>query len=365
MTIAVHMDTFKDDSFLWNCISRLSLQNANDHFIIFTEEKKLPPPAFGSNCTPVIISPAIKNSLLLHYWYNYKLPALLKKYNAAVFISQTGAVSLRTTIPQVMIMADDFLWYKNRPVKNEYARYLKKYFLKFAEKVSAVCVTKPFIGQRLISRYAALQHKTTTILNGLNNVYSPLAPPEKEGVLEKYTGGHEYFICECSAFTQENIITVLKAFSIFKKRLKSSMQLVILNSPDKNPVKDFHLYKYRQEVHLITASPLLMEAQIIAAAYAAIYIPAFISATNWGLHCMACHVPLLTVTHEAAQTLYEDAALYSSINEKTIAENMMLLYKDETLRNNYIQKGAALASRYNWHDSSVGLWQTILQHSRV
>ena len=55
------------------------------------------------------------------------------------------------------------------------------------------------------------------------------------------------------------------------------MQLVILNKLDLNPIKDFHIYKYRNEVQVI---PFIAEkdtATILAAAYAAIYLPAFLS----------------------------------------------------------------------------------------
>jgi hypothetical protein len=364
MTIAAHIDTLiGNPSFLWQYLNRLASQNPLDHFIFFTQNDSLTAATSTANCTVVRVNPVIKNSLLLHYWYNYKLPPLLKKYNATVFINQNGVASLRADIPQMMIISDNFFLQKKYPVKNEYRSYLKRYFSKFITKASAVCVTKTFIAQQLFERYPDVKHKTTTLLAGLKEEYHVINETEKAAMLQKNTGGHEYFIAECSALTQPNMMALLKAFSLFKKRLKSGMQLVLLNDYGENPIKDFHLYKYRQEVQILPIVSEKNAAPILAAAYAGIFLPTFIITGDWGLHCLQSHVPLITLSQEDSGLLYEDAVLYTGIDEKMIAEKMMLLYKDEQLRNGYIQKGAELAGRYNGPNNSADLWQTILKCS--
>jgi hypothetical protein len=363
MTIAAHIDTLKGTpSFLWPYLGRLAAQNPGDHFIFFTQNESLIAAPFCANCTVIKISPVIKNSLLLHYWYNYKLPSLLKKYNATVFISQNSVVSLHLAIPQLMMITDNF-FLKKSPVKNEYRSYLKRYFSKFIKKAAALCVTKTFIKEQLFEQYPHIKDKTTNLLAGLKEEYRFINENEKNAILQKNTGGHEFFVAECSALTQPNMMALLKAFSIFKKRLKSGMQLVLLNEYGENPIKDFHLYKYRQEVHILPYESDKNAAPILAAAYAGISLPTFMITGDWGLHCLKCHVPLITLLKEDAGLLYEDAVLYAGTDEKMIAENMMLLYKDEELRNSYIQKGAVLAGRYNGPNNDAGLWQTILKCS--
>ena len=361
MIIAAHIEPSKQHlSFLLESISVLAKQYRENHFIIFSDRETIASANFSDNCTLVTISPVIKNSLLLHYWYQYKLPALLTKYNAAVFISENGVCSLQTNAAQVMIIKEDFLHDKKNPLKNKYSRYLKRNFSKFAVKADAVCVTKAFIGLKLIEHYEILAKKTSTILDGIEKVYQPTNTNNKETILSKYTEGHEFFVCECSSITASNLITLLKAFSIFKKRLKSGMQLVLINKLNHNPIKDFHIYKYRQEVQIIPYESKFTEASIIAASYAGIFLPAFISAQNWGLQCMQSMVPLITTDDENYRTIYEDAVIYTSIDEKKIAEYMMLLYKDETYRNVYIKKGQEIANLYNQEESNQRLWQTIL-----
>lgn len=361
MIIAAHIESSKQHpSFLLESISGLAEQFRKNHFIIFSDKETIAAANFPNNCTTITIRPAIKNSLLLHYWYQYKLSALLTKYTADVFISENSVCCLKTNTAQVMVIKDDFLQDKKNPIKNKYAQYLKSNFSKFAVKADAVCVTKAFIGLKLIEHYKVLKKKTTIILHEIEKVYQPVTADKKEAILAKYTGGHEFFVCECSSLTEPNLITLLKAFSIFKKRLKSGMQLVLINKLNHNPIKDFHIYKYRQEVQIIPYESKNEEAKIIAAAYAGIFLPAFISSQNWGLQCLQSMVPLITTDDKNNKTIYEEAAIYTATDEKKIAEYMMLLYKDETYRNVYIKKGQEIANLYNQEESTQRIWQTIL-----
>jgi hypothetical protein len=366
MIIAAHIEPSNDNSsFLLEYISRLASQQPQDLFIIFSDKEIKSLSGLSDNCFQIIVKPVIKSSLLLHYWYNVKLPPLLIKYNTDVFISENSVGCLRTTTPQVMIIKDDFLKSKKYPVKNSYSRYLNRFFANFATKATAVCFTKAFLGQQLFARYPSLKPKSTTILHGVDKAYQSINDKAKELLRAKYTEGHEYFVSECSQLTQPQMITLLKAFSIFKKRLKSGIQLVLINKMGENPIKDFHIYKYRQEVQIIPFESKTQEAGILAAAYAAVYLPSAMTANDWGLQCMHCGIPLICLEYENSHTIYDDAAILTTSDEKKIAEYLMLLYKDEAFKEIYIKRGIELAGLYNWEDSTTRLWQTILQCSRV
>ena len=144
------------------------------------------------------------------------------------------------------------------------------------------------------------------------------------------------------------------------------MRLVLLlrDITREDCVKDFKNYKYRHEVHFIVHKSEAETYLLVGAAYAFIHLPSLVINGIIGLNAMQCGVPLITFDHPDAHVLYGDAALYATNNEKIIAENMMLLYKDETGRNEYIRKGNSLAATYNWPDVAHRTWQTILSISR-
>ena len=266
---------------------------------------------------------------------------------------------MRSTIPQLMLIKQPPVKAGQLPLNDEYQFYYKKFFSRFAHKAQTLCVTEPFIATELIKKYPTLSGKVTTILHGLQPGYAALDGEEKEQVLLKYAGGHEYFLCECSSFTQQNLLAILKAFSIFKKRLKSGMRLIVLNRLDSIPITDFKNYKYRNEVRFISNFTSEEEQTLIGAAYAGIYMPSLTVAENMGLHCMKSAVPLICSSGFGYESMYETAAMYAGNDDKEIAECIMTLYKDEVFRSQIVAKGTALSARYNWNESSAKLWQTI------
>ncbi|MEP6711819.1 MAG: glycosyltransferase [Ferruginibacter sp.] len=365
MIIAAHLTVNKHStpSFLSECLGRLALQYPDDHFIFFTDEDAGETPAL-INCTYVLISPKIKNSLLLHYWYNYKLPSLLKRYNANVFISENGMLSIRSNKPQMMVIKNTFFT-KKKLIPGIHSRYLEKFFLPFLKKATAVITTEKYIEDMLAAKYSFAADKILSIYPGLSRNYQPISWQQKEEITAAHADEKDFFIYPVSANTKNNIIYVLKAFSQFKKWQKSNMQLLLLlqHIPGENLIKDFGLYKYRNEVKIIKQQDDKQAARIIAAAYALIYLPAEERIAYPCLHAMQCEVPVITTAGNLNKSMYEDAAIYASTNEKIIAEKMMLVYKDENLRNDCIKKGLLQTGKYNWDTSTRLFWQAIIKNS--
>ena len=182
----------------------------------------------------------------------------------------------------------------------------------------------------------------------LKNNSRPFEYEEIQGIKDKYSAGKEYFLAFITDATIENAIQLLKAFSAFKKRQLSNMQLILLVSSTQKEgiIKDLATYKYRDEVKILIFENGAQETEITAAAYAAIYLPAINILEEKGLLTLANGVPLITSNNEFCKNLYHEAALYSQADEKDIAEKMMVLYKDENLRNNLLHAGRSIAAAY-------------------
>jgi glycosyltransferase involved in cell wall biosynthesis len=90
------------------------------------------------------------------------------------------------------------------------------------------------------------------------------------------------------------------------------------------------------------------EPEILAAAYALIQ-PYIGNNLLFLFDAMQCHVPVLTENNPVFKDITSDAVLYfDSAKEIDIAERLMLIYKDEALRNGLIEKGKNLIEDYNW-----------------
>ncbi|MCP9750480.1 hypothetical protein [Ferruginibacter sp. HRS2-29] len=359
MTIAAHiiLSPKSDQNYLLDNIILWAKNFPEGHFILFADAISFAGALPAGNITPVLIKPAIKNNLSFYYWYNFKLPALLKRYDAHAFISESGAISFRTTVPQYLFLKESFFQSHD---KNRYKKLLLKYFPRFAEKAATIFTTEKYITAALQKRFPQVTPPIFTPYHGLPEIYQPISWEEKEAVTAAFTSGNDYFVHYLSANTQHSVRMALKAFSIFKKWQKSSMKMVFLvdNVQSEGLVADIGSYKYRDEVLFIPAAAE-NRSPLLAAALAALYLPKYIKGENFGLNALQCNVPLIMPETEEAKMSFGNAALYAGSDETSIAEKMLLLYKDETLRKTLLESGNNLLLNYDLEKSASETWNII------
>lgn len=165
-------------------------------------------------------------------------------------------------------------------------------------------------------------------------VYHALPPlqslsfAQQEKVKETYTNGHDYFCFLLDNNTAPYAMSVLKAFSIFKKWQKSSMKLVVIEDHAQlsQTVAKLHLYKYREDIAVID----LKDAdRLISSCFAGIYLSKK-SMNDFALK-VAFHHPLIVMQDSTAAFAMNEAALLTTGTEDDLAECMMALYKHEDI----------------------------------
>jgi glycosyltransferase involved in cell wall biosynthesis len=201
--------------------------------------------------------------------------------------------------------------------------------------------------------------------NGVRENFRPVSMEEKANTKEKYTGGQEFFLHVGAIQPRKNLLNLLKAFSIFKKRLQSNMKLVLagrLAWKNEEFWKLIKTYKYRDDVVITDYLPENELALLMGSAYALVYPSLFEGFGVPVVEAMRANVPVLTSQNSSMQEIGETAALYFNPHDHAdIAEKMMLIYKDETLRKNLIEKGTAQAMKYTWKTSAEDFWRCILK----
>ena len=352
--------------FLCEVLKRV-VQKYSDHEFIFVFDRPYDVTfLFNKNVTAIVAGPSANNPLLWKLWYDVKIPALLRKHNADIFVSTDGIGSLTAKTPQCIVVHDlSFLYYPSFIKKTELFFY-KRYFKKFLQKANSIITVSDFLKTVVSNQHVVEEEKLIVVDGAVKEIFSPLNEDEKEKIKNKYTDGKNYFIYAGDIHPQKNLINLLKAFSGFKKRQKSNWKLVLtgkLNKDYKSFGESIKTYKYRDEVVILTGQLEEKEkAGLIGSAYAFIYPSLKEGFSLAVLEAMNCHIPILTSPHSAMQEIACDAALYADpADHKDIADKMMLLYKDESLRNSLIEKGKQIAAQYSW-DKTVDLfWQSILK----
>lgn len=321
---------------------------------------------FAENIKPVVIGPQARHPLLWKLWYDIKIPAVLKKYKADVFVSCDGFCSLGTNVPQCIVVHDlSFLHYPSFN-KKAHTIFYKRYIPRFLKKAGSIATVSDFSKQDILSFYKNIPaSKINVVYSGVKEIFKPVGEKEKKAIKEQYTSGKEFFIYVGAIHPRKNLENLLKAFSVFKKRQQSGMKLLLagrLAWKYQPFLEKLKTYKYRDDVVLTGYVNDEELSRILGSAYAMLYPSLFEGFGVPVLEAMHCDVPVITSKNSSMQEIAQEAALYCDPSDyNSIADKMMLLYKDENLRKKLIIKGKEIFPKYSWDATAEAIWQNILK----
>ena len=320
---------------------------------------------FADNVRPLVVSPAARHPILWKFWYDVKVPLALKKIKADLFVSPDGFCSLTTRVPQCLVVHDLGFLHHPEAYKKSHVQYLKGKTRKFLRKAKTVVTVSNYSKQDIVKRYRTDPGKISVVYNGVKNIFHPISLEENVFIKEKYTEGAEYFIYAGAIQPRKNLVNLLKAFSIFKKRFQTSMKLVIVGRlawKNQEFLDLFERYKYKPDVILTGYLPESELASLMASAYALVYPSLFEGFGVPVVEAMKCGVPVLTSQKSSMQEAAGEGALYFDPTDHTdMADRMMTIYKDEGLRKQLIEKGTKAADKYNWERAADEFWEIIMK----
>jgi glycosyltransferase involved in cell wall biosynthesis len=357
-----NIDT-QQDNFTAEIINRVINNHPEHEFILVSDVELTGRNGLPQNCIPVYAGSKGKNPITWKWWYGVSIPSVIKKHKADMLVNCDGCCSLRSRIPQLIIISDLSFISFPQFFKKSRVRFFKKNTATFLQKSISVIAVSGFIKNELVKNYGTADEKISIIYSGANENFKPLDDTGKILAKEKLTGGKEYFLYTGDIHPVKNLTNLLKAFSIFKKTQQSSMKLVIAGNMAAGytsfaeKLKD---YKYRNDVVMKNNVNGDEVAEILGAAYAFINPSFYEGIGTTVLDAMLCHVPVIISSGSAMQELAGDAALFADPESiPDLAAQMMTVYKDEALRSKLIEKGKLIAAKYSWNTSAELLWQSI------
>jgi glycosyltransferase involved in cell wall biosynthesis len=343
---------------------RRIVKDQPEHEFIFISDKYVNQDAIVTeNSIRVLLGSPGNNPISWKWWYDIKIPALLKKYKADLFVSCDGCCSLTTKVPQCLFINDlSFLSFPEF-VKKSHLLFFKRYVPKFLQKAKSIVVVSEFIKNELVKNYGTAFEKLICVNSAPAEIFKAIRNTEKKLTKERLTEGKEYFLYAGPIRADNNLINLLKAFSIFKKTQQSSMKLVLAGEiikDDKSVSENLKTYKYRNDIVILPEVSESELVKIMGAAYALINPNFYDGFGILAIEAMLAEIPVLTSENTAAKEIAKDAALYlnpSIISD--IAAQMMTLYKDEELRKKLIEKGKLISEKQGWDKTVKLLWQSI------
>ncbi len=328
-----------NNSFLFEALKLMVNEQPANQFILISNTKndlqQLPNLIF-ENIKP-------KPAFFQKSWLTLKLSSILKKHKVDLLVSFNKSRLLFSSIPQCLIVTD------TAKVKTSCLR-----------KAKTIIVFSVFVKNMILKQLKKDTNKIEVVPAAIATQFGKIGVRRKNEVKEKYSDGKEFFLFVGAIQTEKELIFLLKSFSQFKKRQQSNLQLLIVGGKNQKFDKNLESYKYRKEVKWISDIDENELASITIAAYAALqpfgasYLPA--------LQAMQSAVPVIAIAKSVVQEIAKEAALFiDAETSAALAEKMMLIYTNENLRMQLVEKGKIIAAEFNIEQTATQLAHSIIK----
>lgn len=346
--------------FAWHTLKRMTESHPETEFIFFFDRPWSEEFVFSTNVTPVALFPQARHPFLYYCWFEYAVPAALKKYKADVFYSPDGYLSLSAAVPQLGVMHD--LNFEHYPddlpfLTRHYYRY---FFPKFAAKAARLATVSEYSKQDIMKCYGISGEKIDVVYNGVNDLYRPVTENQKQEIRNRYTGGAPYFIFVGMLHQRKNIANLLRAFEQFKKQKTTPVKLLIVGhrkwwTSEMESV--FRSMEHADDVVFTGRQPIEELVQMVASAMAMTYVSYFEGFGVPIVEAMKCGVPVITASLTSMPEVSGDAALIvDPFNVNEIAGAMQQIESDAELRTTLGTKGIARAEAFSWEKTTEKIW---------
>jgi glycosyltransferase involved in cell wall biosynthesis len=317
---------------------------------------------FADNVTPHVLYPSARHPILFYTWFEWRIPALLRKIKADLFISPDGYMSLRSRKKQLAVIHDiNFEHYpQHLPLAARY--YLKYYFPKFAKKAHRIATVSQFSKKDIVAQYEVEANKIDVVYNGASDAFTPITLTKKQEQQNTYADGHPYFIYVGALQPRKNIPLLLKAFDEFKKKHQLPHKLLLSGEKKwwSNEQEDaFTEMTYSTDVRFLGRLSQEKLASALAGAEALTYISFFEGFGIPLVEAMRCHTPIITSGVTSMPEVAGDAAVYCSpFDVDSIVKAMEEVIEPEK-RTALIETGKARKNLFSWDITAESFWKSI------
>lgn len=354
--------------FTYETLKRITTNHPEHHFVFLFDRDFDEEFIFSENITPVILLPQARHPFLFYWWFEFSVADFLNKFKPDIFLSPDGYMSLKANVKQLAVIHDlNFEHYPN-DLPFLVRKYYKHFFPKFAHKATRIATVSEFSKNDIIQQYHINPTNIDVLYNGCNDLYKPINETLQQQTKQNFSENCDYFLFVGALHPRKNISRLLKAYDKFRGAQASEIKMLIVGEKYYWTSEIKHTYlnmKFRDDV--IFTGRLLPEdlKNVLGTALALTYVPYFEGFGIPILEAMNCDTPVITSNVTSMPEVAKDAALLvDPFSIDSIANAMIYLYKDESMRNELINKGRKRKLDFSWDKTAEALWKSI-EHSTL
>jgi len=349
--------------FTYESLKRMVISHPEHEFFFIFDRDFDSEFIFSSNVTPVVIGPQARHPVLFYIWFEFSIPAALKKIKADLFISPDAYLSLKTKVPTLLVIHD--LNFEHYPEMVPFlARKHYQYFTpKFAAKADRIATVSNFSKSDIIKQYQVDAEKIDVVYNGANEIFHPVNEEIKKKTKEQFSAGSEYFVFIGALNPRKNLVNLFKAFDIYKNKNKANTKLLVVGEKmwwNKEIKATYEKMKFQEEVVFTGRLNPETLKNVIGSAIALTYVSYFEGFGIPIVEAFRMGTPVITSSVTSMPEIAGDAALLvNPFNAPQIADAMHDIISNNKLRESLIEKGKVRSQLFSWGKTAENLWKSV------
>lgn len=318
------------DNKLLNMVIALAGKEPSRRFIVFTDNVLVKQHIEARNIEWVLLDKLPGYGTISKLTIEPKVVKLLNSYSIQALITEVPFTTKK-------LLAKQYWWIEN-PVGLDDKK------AKAAEFITKILVPDDAIKCSVAKQCHIAEEKIKSIYYGLPVLDGILGARE---VRQQFTDGNAYFLFLATQYSRSVMITVLKAFSIFKKWQLSSFKLVVLikDTVQEGLIPAFDQYKYKEDIVMIDYDDSKVHS-LIRSSFANIILEQQGVNNCFGLIGLNENRPLITLPEN--MIVFGEAAFYTDVSESVLAEGLMQLYKNESAVAETLSHSHIILANYSW-----------------
>ena len=349
--------------FTHETLKRITNSHPEHKFVFVFDRKFSDEFIYSPNIEPVIAFPPARHPLLWYLFFDWGIPTVLKKFDAGLFLSPDGWLSLRTKVPSVPVIHD--LNFFHNPEWIEWApmRYYNYFFPRFIQKAERIVTVSQYSKEDIINRFDFSSSSIDVVYNGSSEGFEPASEKIKTEIKTRFAQGCDFFLFIGSVHPRKNLAKIIKAFDNFKYISDADTKLLIVGSTKyMSPDVELALQasKFKADIILTGYLPDADLKKLTASALALVYASLFEGFGIPILEAMQCDVPVITSNTSSMPEVGGDAVLLVDPHSAaSISEAMRKIYSDSKLRHCLIEKARFQRENFSWDKTADLLWKSI------
>ncbi len=349
--------------FTYENLSRITSQHHEHEFFFLFDRPYSDEFIFSDNVTPVVVSPPARHPILFYIWFELRIPSLLKKLNADMFLSPDGYLSLKSKLPSLAVIHDlNFEYYPN-DIQFAARKHYKYFFPRYARKAKRIATVSEYSKADIAKLYDVSNDKIDVVYNGANESFVPLSGAEKMATRVKFSGGNPFFVFVGALNPRKNLVNLFKAFDQFKDSDQQGIKLLVVGEKmywSKQIEEAYHKMIHQDDVIFSGRLGLSDLKKAVGSAIALTYVSYFEGFGIPIVESFYADTPVITSNVTSMPEVAGDAALLvDPFSVDSICDALKKMAGDEELRQDLIKKGRIQRQKFTWQKSADRLWNSI------